>query len=365
MFFDNLQVIQTHGPLVEETHYYPFGGKLAGISSEALNFGSPNNKTLYNSKELQNKEFTDGSGLELYDYEARNYDPQIGRFNQIDPHAHRYASVTPYNYTFDNPVNYVDPDGRDGKISGTGTKDDPYVITANYYYYDLNDDQAKALNAAISDYNNGGKSTTVKVDGKKVYVKYSLSATAKADKKEAEEAAGNDKVGDGRFGNVITVGSTGKEAYGDADNLTIRLDAGKIDATAKNVAENGFELNVNALMKGVFEHEIGHNLGGIHGDAGGTMSEVNIYMNNSQLQTGGDRFRVSIPSLSSAFTATLLTRINAPYGTDYAKDADYTEALKSYQKALTQYQNGSNKAATQPQAPDPKRYGTVGKLNQK
>ena len=48
----------------------------------------------------------------------------------------------------------VDPDGRDGMITGQGTKDDPYVVTAVYYYQtgSLNKDQVKGLNAAIADY---------------------------------------------------------------------------------------------------------------------------------------------------------------------------------------------------------------------
>ena len=112
VFFDNLQVSHVHGPMLEETHYYPFGLTMAGISSKALN-GVVENKRGFQSKEIQSKEFTDGSGLDWCDFGARDHDPQIGRWLTVDPKAEKYLSSSPYNFVDNNPVSRVDPTGQD------------------------------------------------------------------------------------------------------------------------------------------------------------------------------------------------------------------------------------------------------------
>ncbi|MEC5143656.1 DUF6443 domain-containing protein [Chitinophaga sp. 212800010-3] len=128
VYFDNVILGVNSGPLLEETHYYPFGLTMAGISSNALKGANyPENRKKYNGNELQSKEFTDGSGLEWYDFNARIYDQQTGRFLQIDPwiEVGSQEMLTPYQFSYNNPVRYNDPDGKCPLCPAI-----PYVIEA-------------------------------------------------------------------------------------------------------------------------------------------------------------------------------------------------------------------------------------------
>jgi RHS repeat-associated protein len=88
--------------ILQYDSYYPFGLEMGGLSYVSSN----ENKYKYNGKEKQ-----DAFNLGWYDYGARFYDPQIGRWLSLDPLAVEFPSWSPYNYCENNPILMIDPTG--------------------------------------------------------------------------------------------------------------------------------------------------------------------------------------------------------------------------------------------------------------
>jgi len=88
--------------VLEENNFYPFGMKHEGYNHTA---GNPSYNYQYGGKELQKE-----TGWS--DFGARMYMSDIARWGVIDPLAETTTRVNPYNYALNNPVMFIDPDGR-------------------------------------------------------------------------------------------------------------------------------------------------------------------------------------------------------------------------------------------------------------
>ena len=152
--------------ILEENHYYPFGMKHENYNVTRLNFkfypetgvdlvplpavanASYNYK--YNGKELQEE-----LGLNMYDYGARNYDPSLGRWMNMDPLAEQYRKWSPYTYCVNSPLRFVDPDGMrvaNFGIDPPGSASNPHniqTVGVSNNYATKEDKMVGRINSAV------------------------------------------------------------------------------------------------------------------------------------------------------------------------------------------------------------------------
>ncbi len=105
-------VLNQSGKTLQQNSYYPFGMLMAGLPQKEE---ASANKYLYNGKELQ-ADF----GLDWYDYGARFYDAEVGRFHTVDLMAEFFPWMTNYQYASNNPVKNIDLDGLEGILFSLG-----------------------------------------------------------------------------------------------------------------------------------------------------------------------------------------------------------------------------------------------------
>ncbi|MDX2245973.1 MAG: RHS repeat-associated core domain-containing protein [Bacteroidia bacterium] len=93
-----------NGEVLQVDHYYPFGLRMAGLSLVP----AVKNSYLFTGKEAQ-----DELGLGWIDFGARMYDAAASRWNGVDGMAEKYLPISPFVYVANNPLLFVDPNGKE------------------------------------------------------------------------------------------------------------------------------------------------------------------------------------------------------------------------------------------------------------
>ncbi|MBK7870716.1 MAG: hypothetical protein IPJ74_08530 [Saprospiraceae bacterium] len=182
--------------ILQENHYYPFGMNMNG---QWMANPGRNDKYQYNGKEL-NEDF----GLNWYDYGARWYMADIGRWGQVDPLADDFYSFTPYNNVFNNPMRFIDPDGKSA-VPTVDKKNKIITINAqlNFYGSGATDERAIAIAAAIQkDWN--AANGAIEIDGETYAVQFNVTG-----KKISGLTAAIGKVFGGAENNYINLSEGG------------------------------------------------------------------------------------------------------------------------------------------------------------
>ncbi len=234
--------------IIEENNYYPFGMKHSGYNNSST---AGTYKYKYNGKELQ-----DELGLNLYDYGARNYDPALGRWMNVDPLAEKHPNISPYTYCMNNPVVFVDPDGRD---FGLYIDFEKGTVTIRATYYTTNQDKNSASNATQSWNNQSGKFSynfTDENGNKQSFkVNYELNVeVVTPDAGQSEMSALNQ---------ALTANTSGE------GNVYKVVDDNKLDAnTNGSTSQNYIQVKNSKKDAETGSHEVGHSLGILHSEKG-------------------------------------------------------------------------------------------------
>jgi RHS repeat-associated protein len=173
--------------------YYPFGSNFQPISPSSID-----NKYLYNGKEMQS-DVLGSTNLDWYDYGARFYDPQIGRWQAVDPLAEMDCSGSPFSYVSNTPINLIDPDGRFNKDFKSEKRD-----KKNGQYYDYGTQDITSTHT-----NENGDVIAVYDDGDLgIYVHPNATVRSDLDKKHSKSntSAGGKKNGETYFWNEFRIG---------------------------------------------------------------------------------------------------------------------------------------------------------------
>jgi RHS repeat-associated protein len=130
VYFDDVVMTHTMGNVIQYNEYYPFGLQTANSWTRENTTG---NNFLGNGGTEMN------ATSSLYDLAFRNYDPVLCRMNAVDPMASKYASLTPYNFSFNDPMTFNDPSGAEPPTPAYGGAYFDFAYGSHYTRYTYDD----------------------------------------------------------------------------------------------------------------------------------------------------------------------------------------------------------------------------------
>lgn len=242
-------VTDAAGNVLQRLDYTPYGREIAvaetdgtrphggtGIDSQT----SAVQPYRFNGKETQQQT----AGITRLDYGARLYHPQTARWSSPDPLAEKYYSTSPYAFCSGNPVNFIDPDGKDFRKIVRGNT---ITITATYYYKRDNNSK-ESLQQAISFWEKRTNDVFISASGKKYFIRYKLTPIA--------------------VDNLNNFSQSNTYMVGDIDS---NKDAGITFNRRKIIVRNDYSLTLpydTSKNSTTGAHEIGHTLGMEHKEQG-------------------------------------------------------------------------------------------------
>jgi RHS repeat-associated protein len=259
-------------------NFYPFGLKHKGYN----NVVSSNGNSVAQKFGFGGKELNEELGLEWMDFGARNYDASLGRWMNLDPLAEQMRRHSPYNYAFDNPIYFIDPDGMapigqvdtppDVILSVSKTRGDKgfrqrnisakvTLSVVNSSGVDLSKTMFSSKSGSVNlDSFKGRGDFNEPVNGINVYDNITEFSVEYKVVDSLDDVGENDHV-------MMIVGDI-PESAGDGDVNPVGLAelGGRVSAVESGTIESG-------NFDEVATHELGHNLGLDHTE-GGLMNET-------------------------------------------------------------------------------------------